>query len=152
MNNTDDSSHGLDAHKNTSSSKWFKGPEFIWHNKTSWPAERTEAITDEDPQVKHLLIVNRITENSGMLSNQDVSMLQKADTEIIKICQACHFWKEIKAVNAGNRVPRTSSIHQLDPFVNKDGVLRVSERLVKSNLIHELKHLVLVPKYCNISS
>ena len=51
MNNTDDSSHGLDAHKNTSSSKWFKGPEFLWHNKTSWPPEKTEAIIDEDPQV-----------------------------------------------------------------------------------------------------
>ena len=103
-------------------------------------------------KIHKLLIVNRITENYQMLSYQDISMLQKAETEIIKICQACHFWKEIKAVNAGNRVPRTSSIHQLDPFVNKDGVPRVSERLVKSNLIHEVKHLVLVPKYCNISS
>ena len=103
-------------------------------------------------KIHKLLIVNRITENYRMLSYQDISMLQKAETEIIKICQACHFWKEIKAVNAGNRVPRTSSIHQLDPFVNKDGVPRVSERLVKSNLIHEVKHLVLVPKYCNISS
>ena len=143
------------------------------HNETSWPAERTEAITDEDPEVKHLLIVNRITENYGMLSYiteiifgwkklkkivaimiqykqkllkiirqkrlchniidhiseesyQDVSMLQKAETEIIKMCQARHFWKEIKAVNAGNRVPRTSSIHQLDPFLDKDGVPRVA--------------------------
>ena len=53
-------------------------------------------------------------------------MLQKAETEIIKMCQARHFWKEIKAVNAGNRVPRTSSIHQLDPFLDKDGVPRVA--------------------------
>ena len=67
-------------------------------------------------------------------------MLQKAETEIIKMCQA---------VNAGNRVPRTSSIHQLDPFLDKDGVLRVGGRLVKSNLSHELP--VLVPKGCNIS-
>ena len=46
---------------NTSSSKWFEGPGFLWHNATSWPAERTETITDEDPEVKHLL-----TENYGM--------------------------------------------------------------------------------------
>ena len=58
-------------------------------------------------------------------SYQDISMLQKAETEIIKMCQARHFWKEIKAVNAGNRVPRASSIHQLDPFLDKDGILRV---------------------------
>ena len=132
MNPADDASRGLYANKNTSSSKWFKGPEFLWYNETSWSAERTEANTDEDPEVKHLLIVNRITENYGMLSYiteiifgwktlkkivaimiqykqkllkiirqkrlchnikdhtseesyQDVSMLQKAETEIIKI-------------------------------------------------------------------
>ena len=83
-------------------------------------------------------------------SYQDISMLQKAETEIIKMCQARHFWKEIEAVNAGKRVPNTSSI-QLDPFLDKDGVLRVSGRIVKSNLCYELKHPVLVPKYCTIS-
>ena len=67
MNQADDASHRLDSNKNTSSSYWFKGTEFLWHNETSWPAERTEAITDEDPEVKHLLIVNRITENYRML-------------------------------------------------------------------------------------
>ena len=94
---------------------------------------------------------HNIKDHTSEESYQDVSMLQKTETEIIKMCQARHFWKEIKAVNAGNRVPRTSSIHQLDPFLDKDGVLRVSGRLVKSNLSHELKHPVLVPKYCNIS-
>ena len=68
MITADEVSCGLNANKNTSSSKWFKAPEFLWHNETSWPAERTEAVTDEDPEVKHLLIVNRITENYGMLS------------------------------------------------------------------------------------
>ena len=67
MDSADDASCGLDANKNTFSSKWFQGPEFLLHNETSWPAERTEAITDEDPEVKHL-IVNRIAENYGMLS------------------------------------------------------------------------------------
>ena len=84
-------------------------------------------------------------------SYQDISMLQKAETEIIKMCQARHFWNEVEAVNAGNRVPSTSSIHQLDPFLNKDGVLRLGGRLVKSNLSHELKHPFLVPKYYTIS-
>ena len=65
--------------------------------------------------------------------------------------QARHFWKETEAGNTGIRVPSTSSIHQLDSFIDKDGVLRVGGRLVKSNLSHELKHPVLVPKYCTMS-
>ena len=59
------------------------------------------------------------------------------------------FLERDKSSHAGSRVPRISSIHQLDPFLDKDGVLRVGGRLVKSNLSHE--HPVLVPKRCNIS-
>ena len=93
---------------------------------------------------------HNIEDHTSEESYQDISMLRKAETEIIKMCQARHFWKEIEAVNAGKRVPNTSSI-QLDPFLNKDGVLRVDGRIVKSNLCYELKHPVLVPKYCTIS-
>ena len=67
INPADDASRGLGANENKSSSKWFIGPEFLWQNEISWPAERKEAITEDDPEVKHLLIVNRIAENYGML-------------------------------------------------------------------------------------
>ena len=67
------------------------------------------------------------------------------------MCQARHFWKDTEASNTGIRVPSTSSIHQLDSFVDKDSVLRVGGRLLKSNLSHELKHPVLVSKYCTMS-
>ena len=67
-------------------------------------------------------------------SYQDTSMLQKAKAEIIKMCQTTRFWKEIEATNAANRVQSASSIHQLDAFLNINGVLRVGERLVKSSI------------------
>ena len=47
-------------------------------------------------------------------------MLQKPETEIIKMCQARHFWKEIEATNAGIRVPSASSIYQLGPFIDRN--------------------------------
>ena len=71
---------------------------------------------------------HNIEDHTSEESYQDISMLQKAETEIIKMCQARHFWKEIEAVDAGKRVPNTSSI-QLDPFLDKDGVLRVGGEL-----------------------
>ena len=85
-------------------------------------------------------------------SYQDISMLHKAETEIMKICQASNFRKETETINAGNSVRSSSSIHQvLDLFLNKVGILRVGGRLVKSNLGHELKHSDFFPKYCTIS-
>ena len=64
------------------------------------------------------------------------------------MCPARHFWNIIQVVNPEQRVPSTNSIYQLDPFVDKDGVLRVGGRLLKSNLNHKLKHPFLVPKDC----
>ena len=51
-NPADDASHGLNASKETTSCKWFQGPEFLWQNETSWPAQKnTGAIGDQDPEV-----------------------------------------------------------------------------------------------------
>ena len=80
-----------------------------------------------------------------------IKIFQKTGTEIIKIYQPRYLWKETEAVNARNRVPGKISTHKLDPFFDKDGVLRVAGRLLKSNLSHELKHPILVHKYCTIS-
>ena len=62
-----------------------------------------------------------------------ISILQKVETEIINMCQAKYFRKEIEAANAGNK---HKYIHQLDPFLDRDAVLRVGRRLGKSNLTH----------------
>ena len=89
MSPVDDASRGLDANKYTSSSKWFIGPEFLCHNETYWPAKRTGVITDEDPEVKHLLIVNRIAENYGKLL-KSISYLTKRISG----------WKKLKKIVA----------------------------------------------------
>ena len=67
MNPADQVPRRLDANKNKSSSKWFKVPDVLRQNETSWPVERTEAITDEDPEVKHLSTVNMIAEKNEIL-------------------------------------------------------------------------------------
>ena len=78
-------------------------------------------------------------------------MLQKEEAEIVKMCQAKHFSKEAEAINTKNRELSTSRIHQLDLFLDKDGVFRVGGRLANENFSHELKHTVFVSKYCTIS-
>ena len=92
-----------------------------------------------------------IEDHKSEESYQDISMLQKKEAEIIKICQAKHFSKKTESVNARNRVLSTSGVHQLDLFLNKDGVFRVGGGLANENFSHELKHTVFVSKYCTIS-
>ena len=99
---------------------------------------------------------HNIEDHASEKSYQDIYMFQKAETEIIKMSniskgKEIKISKEIKAVNAGNRVSSTSGIHQSYPFLDKDNILRLGGSLVKSNLSHALKHPVLILKYCIIS-
>ena len=43
-------------------------------------------------------------------------------------------------------VPKSSSISQLGPFLDKRGILRVDGRLEKSNLTEEENHSVILPQ------
>ena len=67
--------------------------------------------------------------------------------------QARKFAAEIKSLrprycnsNEASRLRGNSKISQLDPFLDKDGVLRVGGRLCKSYLNDGCEHPVLLPK------
>ena len=49
-------------------------------------------------------------------------------------------------------VPESSSISQLDPFLDNRGILRVGGRLRKSNLTGEENHPVIFPEKCSVSN
>ena len=49
-------------------------------------------------------------------------------------------------------VPESSSVNQLDPFLDNRAILWVGGRLRKSNLTEEENHSVILPKKCEVSS
>ena len=63
MKPVDDAMRVFDANKNTSSLRGLKDQK----TKTSWSVDRTEAIADNDLEVKNSANVNRRAENNGML-------------------------------------------------------------------------------------
>lgn len=63
MKPVDDALRVLDANKNTSSLRCLKDQK----TKTSWSVDRTEAMADNDLEVKNSANVNRRAENNGML-------------------------------------------------------------------------------------
>ena len=73
--------------------------ENIWLEKTEKDSSHKKRSSDQTKEA-----IN-IEDHTSEESYQDISMLQKTETEIINMCQARHFWTEIEAVNAGNRVP-----------------------------------------------
>ncbi|XP_037084911.1 uncharacterized protein LOC119105556 [Pollicipes pollicipes] len=55
------------------------------------------------------------------------------------------FGPEIAALKQGKRLPTGSHLHQLAPFMDSSGLLRVGERLRHSQLDYEAKHQVILP-------
>ena len=80
-------------------------------------------------------------------------MIQKAQEKIFFLVQAESFANEIKQLKSEKKmVPESSSICQLDPFLDNRGILWVGGRLRKPNLTGEENHPVILPKKCVVSN
>lgn len=92
-----------------------------------------------------------------------VAELSQAECVILKSLQHHHFESETKilsnldsnedqfedrqkARNRNNTVKLSSNLHKLDPFVHKDGLLRVGGCLKSSASPFEIKHPLILPK------
>ncbi len=97
-----------------------------------------------------------------------VAELTQAERIKLKSLQQHHFESEMKifsnldgnedqfedrqkARNRNNTVKLSSNLHKLDPFVDKDGLLRVGGRLKSSASPFEIKHPLIIPKNSHIT-
>jgi len=98
----------------------------------------------------------------------DVTSLEAAGTVIIRSVQAETLHQEIKVLkdkestipteNEGlpkkqrKSIRKVSTIHKLDPFIDKDGILRVGGRLNRATMPDAIKHPVILPRDSHVSS
>ena len=66
---------------------------------------------------------------------------------IVRYLQREHFAKEIGKLEAESEVPSSSLLNRLDLLL-ENGLLRVGGRLENSQLLHESKHQIILPKCC----
>ncbi|GFT89029.1 integrase catalytic domain-containing protein [Trichonephila clavipes] len=78
----------------------------------------------------------------------DVQEINQTEVTLIRNVQLQEFKKDIMSLKENNRVSAESLIKSLNPFLDKDGVLRVGGRLCNSDLNFECKKFpVILP--CN---
>ena len=70
---------------------------------------------------------------------------QEGETVIIKLVQAEVFHGEVKQLKVNKRIPSTSKLKNLDPFLDESGVLRVGGRLKFGKLPYASKHQIILP-------
>ncbi|XP_063831773.1 uncharacterized protein LOC135080978 [Ostrinia nubilalis] len=75
-----------------------------------------------------------------------ISELNLSKSIIIKYIQKQEFTNEINNLELNNKVSTKSKLCELNPFLDKDGILRVGGRLRNAQINHEMKHPVIIPK------
>ena len=91
--------------------------------------------------------INKVSFLNQLNDSIDTEMTQKAQEKIFFLVQAKSFANEIKQLKPEKKmVPQSSSISQLDPFLDTRGILQIGGRLRKSNLTGEENDPVILSK------
>lgn len=80
-------------------------------------------------------------------TNQWLTSQELIDSEkiILKMIQSDHFSDEVKRLKAGQTIANSSSLISLNPFLDKDGLLRVGGRLVNAKISFDHKFPIILP-------
>ena len=76
--------------------------------------------------------------------------LAKAKFKLIQCVQRYEFAEEIRALEEGRPVSKSSALAKLTPSIDTDGLVRVQGRLPFSALSHAEKHPIILPR-CHLS-
>ncbi|XP_031330987.1 uncharacterized protein LOC116161684 [Photinus pyralis] len=83
--------------------------------------------------------------NDKLKGELSVDEIKCAMRKLILVVQAQSFKREVELIKNGKRLSGASQILSLNPFVDKDGILRVGGRLSKSSFNMRHKHPIILP-------
>ena len=86
------------------------------------------------------------------LHELNVTQTQEAQLLLLKVTQENHFADEMKMLNNGMAIKSSSQLCSLNPFIGKDGLLRVGGRLRRSAEEFEMKHPIIIPKKTTLTT
>ncbi|XP_067941083.1 uncharacterized protein [Watersipora subatra] len=152
-------------------SNWLTGPDFLWKEPMQFPDQLTPEVKPDDPEVKSLCVqtisspsqtlyqrlqqfsswnkaikvtkffLNRVAKLKGTQLPINAPLLY-----IVKCIQAEHF-PEVQSLTKEQPLNPKSTVFNLNPFLDKNGVMRIGGRLNRSTaLSFPEKHPILLPK------
>lgn len=94
-----------------------------------------------------------LARNKSKASDQNTTNPQtQAKLTVISSVQQCSFKEDIKKLHRGERIPKTSPLWTLNPFIDSDGVFRVGGQTSLANLPYDEKHPLILPKKHHVST
>ncbi|KAG6454118.1 hypothetical protein O3G_MSEX008494 [Manduca sexta] len=180
-NPADCASRGITALQLIEHNLWWQGPSLLQNNCYKEIQQQYFTWYQEVKKAKHVNVAEHVTENSiiyQLLSKYSsfnkvirilswilrlkykpehkqsflsISELRRSRNIIIKNVQEATFAKEIISLRDSNKFPTKSTINQLNPFLDKNNILRVGGRLRNTHLDPEMKHPIIIPGHCRLA-
>ncbi|XP_033363319.1 uncharacterized protein LOC117241540, partial [Bombus vosnesenskii] len=150
---------------------WQHGPEWLQQPEEYWPTWNPVPL-NETPEQKRATCLSATPADHSILGRffswpkliriaarclrwrqirdrgKPLTMheLANAHSRLIKLLQACYFSDEIRALQTDRNSAVKGKLQRLNPFLDKDGMLRVGGRLSHSPMPFNQKHPIILPK------
>ncbi|CAB0033670.1 unnamed protein product [Trichogramma brassicae] len=158
---------------------WWNGPSWINDEESTWPAVIESAAIEPESQSAQVMVARQAMDcflsDLGVFScfNKMVKVLchcrrwlavvgrakveddeedewREAQFLCLRRVQAHHFKDDLRAVTAGDKLPKKSQLKKLHPFIGYGGLLRVGSRLQHAPLSYDEKFPIILPGRCLI--
>ena len=73
-------------------------------------------------------------------------------THAVRVEQRRHFGKDVSCLEKNKSLPPSSTLRQLVPFLDADGLLRITGRLVNAETTSDAKHPLILPSNSHLTS
>ena len=83
---------------------------------------------------------------------ENLADVKEAYLRCVRHSQRLHFQNEIKALNEGRALSRSSRLSRLSPFLDESSTLRVGGRLQESQLPFAERHPAILTGQCQLDS
>lgn len=154
---------------------WVNGPEFLRKTESHWPVlvAKTEVV-DDDEEVKRSLPVKSKTSSlislfastsswtklryrvaallafkKYLISKTAVKIendiMIEANIAIWRFLQEREFPEIYRILLENKSIPRKHFLYKYNPFIDRDGLMRIGGRLRNAQLPYEFKHPIIVP-------
>jgi hypothetical protein len=166
-------SRGVEPSTLSNSTLWWKGPQWLTQEPSSWPAAdfspplenleiRNVYIAVQTPEdiIQRFSRLNRLitviaycrrfinncrhTKANMQLVTLTIQDLDQTLTCYVKMVQQTSYAHEVKDLKEHGEVATTSSLKTLCPFMDQEGILRVGGRLEQSTLPYQAMHQMIL--------
>jgi hypothetical protein len=170
LNPADEGSRGISA-ADISSSKWLNGPDFNQLQSSccaisTTPPAADDGAADDDAEpgenatkalIEHFSSFSKLVRIAAIYRRLEQEKtatwlpISKDETDsaeiaLVRFTQQTHFSEEISSLKAKGCVKKSSSVRNLDPFLDESGLLRVGGHLRQTKRCFGAKHPILLPK------